>query len=394
MPTAGELYGRPWSEREHIIALHYYFLHENEPRHSACDHIQSLARLLGRTPGAVLMRLENYSSIDPSLEGKRVGLAHINALGRRVFDEWHLKRDALKLCAEAFIRDQKAEVMPSLFDPTPVRIPRAFDRYELVDHIGTGGSGTVFSCIEVNTQQLFAIKIIQADKLYDDETLHRFRREIRALKSREHQNIIRLHEDNLDSERHFPAYVMDFGSHWLTSYADQTARQQMTRNRPVLSPTLAKQILDSVFDAVHSLHTSNPRLIHRDINPNNVLRLRNGVWVLADFGLAKFITSAPFSTSFKTTTQRGWGTEFYTAPEQYHSFLNVDERTDVYSLGMLIWELFTTTGPPPDREHHGLSDSLAQVYKQATHRDLAARFQSVADLRSAFETAFADLAST
>ncbi len=389
MSTAKDLYGRPWSEREYIIVLHRYFLHQNEPHHSTCDYIQDLARLVGRTPGAVSMRMENYASIDPSLDKKRVGLSHINAFGKKVFEDWSSKKESLALCAEAFVRDQQsAEAMP-LFDPIPVRIPRAFDHYELVDQIGVGGSGAVFSCIDVTTQILYAIKIIQADKIYDDETLHRFRREIKALKSREHPNIIRIHEDNLDSERHFPAYVMDFGSHSLTSFADQTAKEQ-GRARPILDHCVSKDILDSVFNAVHSLHASNPRLIHRDINPNNVLRMPNGTWVLADFGLAKFITSAPFTTSFKTTTQRGWGTEWYTAPEQYSSFLSADHRTDIYSLGVLIWELFTTIGPPPDRDHLGLSEPLSRVFKTATHRDVNCRFQSVAELRAAFELAYAE----
>lgn len=390
MSTATELYGRPWSEREYIIVLDHYFRHENQPRHPGCEHIQSVARLIGRTAGAVSMRMENYSSIDPSLEGKRIGLPHINALGRRVFEYWYSKRDALRECAAAFIRDQKMDVSPSLFDPISVRLPRAFNRYELVDQIGTGGSGAVFSCVDVDTQQLYAIKIIHADRTYDDETLHRFRREIKALKSREHPHVIRLHEDNLDSERNFPAYVMDLASHSLTSFVDQIAREQPVRSRPYLPPILAKEIVHSIFEATHALHTNNPRLIHRDINPNNVLWMPGGTWVLADFGLAKFITSAPLTTSFKTTTQRGWGTEFYTAPEQYHNFRNVDHRTDIYSLGILIWELFTATGPPPDRDHLGLPEPLAQVYKQATHRDLNVRYQSVVDLRQGFDAAHAE----
>jgi len=322
------------------------------------------------------------------MSGKRAGLSHINALGRRVFDHWYTRQDALAECAAAFSRDRQSQFVPSLFEPNRVQIPRAFEHYELVDQIGVGGCGTVFSCIEVETQQLFAIKIISTDKIHDQEAIHRFRREIKALKSRAHPNIIRLHEDNLDSERNFPAFVMDFASHSLTSFVEAVSREQSNRRRPLLSSSQASEIIAAIFEAVHALHTDSPRIMHRDINPNNILRLPNGSWVLADFGLAKFISSAPLMTSFHTTTQRGWGTQWYTAPEQYHNFRDVDERTDIYSLGILIWELFTEGNPPPDRDHLGLTEPIAAVYSKATHRDPSQRYQSVGHLRSAFDDIF------
>lgn len=381
MATAGELYGRPWSEREFIIVLHYYFEHRNEPRHAGCRYVEELSEVLGRTSGAILMRMENYASIDPDLRGARVGLININALGRRVFNEWCMKTDALRDCARAFIRDSKATNLPTLFDPHPVRVPKAFGKYELVDKIGEGAAGIVFSCINTNDNCPFAIKIIRTEGIYDPNVFHRFLREIHALKAVSHPNVINLYEDNLESERNFPAFVMDLAAHSLTGYAEEIYRGQDTLLRPVVPCQEAMCIIRSVLDAAEALHSNSPRLIHRDINPNNVLQLPDGRWALADFGLAKFLSTAPVSTSFRTTTERGWGTTWYAAPEQYNNFSTTDERSDIYSVGMLMWELFSSCGPPPSERDSGLDDAMEAVFRKATARDPSQRYATIRELR-------------
>lgn len=386
MTTPAELYGRPWSEPDYIIVLNQYFLHRHESAHTGCDHVKEVAQAIGRTPAAVAMRMENFASIDPEIS-QRSGLSHINALGRRIFQDWSSDTDAIKKCADTLLRDIRARNVPTLFNPHPIRIPKAFDRYELVDQIGEGGSGVVFSCVAVDTQEVFAIKIIKAEHMHDPEALHRFHREIRALKSIEHPNIIRLHEDNLESERNFPAFVMDHAVHSLTSYAEEISRGCAIRQRPVVDRATAITIMQSMLRAICRLNANHPRVIHRDLNPNNVLLLKDGTWVVADFGLAKFLRTAPVSTSFQTTTQRGWGTGWYTAPEQYRSFTEADQTADIYSLGMLLWELFTTDSPPPHHAHLGLSGPLIEIWTRATERNPADRYHSVDEFRTAFDVA-------
>ncbi len=386
MNTPRELYGRPWSEPEYLIVLHYYYRHHGQSRHSSCEYIKDVADILGRTAGAVSMRMENYASIDPELAGQRTGLSHINRFGKKLFDYWSPKREALAETAEAFLRDLKSRNAPTLFNPGPVRMPRAFDRYELVDQIGEGGTGVVFSCIDALTQKLFAMKIIRTDRIYDDEAISRFRREIRILKSISCDSVIKLHEDNLETEKNFPAFVMDFASDSLTSYFNL----KQGGERPVLPSQEAKRILDSCFAAISALHMNSPKLIHRDLNPNNLLYV-NSKWVLADFGLAKFIGTAPLMTSFQTNTQRGMGTQWYTAPEQYRDFKDVDQRADIYSLGILIWELFTSTYPPPELHNLELPRRLQELVQRACSRDRDCRFSSIQEMQSDFEIAFAEL---
>lgn len=384
MTTPEHLYGRPWSEAEFLIVLHYYFKHHDDPKHERTPFVQELSRTLGRTVSSILMRMENYASIDPTVQETRVGLIHINEFGRRLFEKWKDQPDALGLTAGVLIRQAEQRDVPTLFNPSPIRIPKAFDRYELVDQLGGGASGLVFSCIDTQTGNAFAIKIIHSHIVQDAEMFHRFLREIRALKSINHRNVITLHQDNLESERNFPAFVMDLATHSLTGYLEEMRRRQNTRKRPILQFNESEAIILSAMDAVEALHINQPKLIHRDVNPNNLLLLPDGRWVLADFGLAKFLSTAPVSTSFQTTTHRGWGTMWYTAPEQYDDFMNSTEQTDVYSLGMLIWELFSTTAPPPSDRDLGLPERLASLHLRATDRDPKKRHSGINELRREF----------
>jgi serine/threonine-protein kinase len=336
--------------------------------------------------------MENYASIDPTVQETRVGLMHMTEFGRRIFEKWKDQREALALTAGVLIRQAEQKDVPDLFNPSPIKIPKAFGRYELVDQLGEGTSGLVFSCIDTESGKAFAIKIIHSHIVQDAEIFHRFLREIHALKAVTHRNVIALHQDNLDTERNFPAFIMDLATHSLTGYLEEVRHGQSERKRPILHFTESESIIKAAMESVEALHQNRPKLIHRDINPNNLLRLPDGHWVLADFGLAKFLSTAPVSTSFRTKTHRGWGTMWYTAPEQYDDFMNATERSDIYSLGILIWELFTTTGPPPTDQ--GLSERLARLYRKATARDPNQRHRSVDELRSDFVMAMKDDAQT
>ena len=202
---ASQLYGRPWTEREYIIVLDGYFDTKGRPRHVNTEEIQELARLLGRTPASVYMRMENFASVDPDARMERRGLPKIGPVGQRIFQAWVGKRDHLRSCAQVLIRDVEASRTSSmsLFEPDPVVLPKAFGKYELLDLLGQGGFGSVYSCLNAETQQVGALKIIQVEKARDHESVHRFLREIRALRFVKHQNVIRLHEDNLETERAF-----------------------------------------------------------------------------------------------------------------------------------------------------------------------------------------------
>jgi serine/threonine protein kinase len=131
-----------------------------------------------------------------------------------------------------------------------------------------------------------------------------------------------------------------------------------------------------------------PPIIHRDVNPNNILRLPSGAWFLADVGLAKFLQGHT-STAFITKASRGLGTAFYAASEQYTDFKHTDERADIFAVGTLLWELFTNLTPPPipgDAINCGLPKPLSAVYSRATKRVSSERYSSVKELRDQYGT--------
>jgi serine/threonine protein kinase len=388
MANPSQLYGRPWSEREYIIVLYSYFKNRDKPRHHLCDYVVDLAKLLGRTPGAIVMRMENYASVDPDDNAK--GLINISALGQQVFKFWHDKPDSLRDCAELLIRDSQHAGLPDLFDPDPVKVPRAFGKYELLDLLGSGGFGSVYSCINSEDQKAYAMKIISADKVSDSEMLSRFRREIRALKSLEHPNVVKIHEDNLDEERNFPAFVMDLGKCTLGQYLEEKLVHVTDRHvRPRLPEAEAIEIMEAAIDAVRSLHTNSPKVLHRDIKPDNLLRMGNNRWALADFSLAKFAAGAVVTTTFATLSHKGWGTDGYSAPEQWQDFKRTDERADIYSLGVLVWELFSPSWPPLDRDSLQLPPLLQKLVLKATERDRSRRHISIEDFGKEFKQAVA-----
>jgi serine/threonine protein kinase len=165
--------------------------------------------------------------------------------------------------------------------------------------------------------------------------------------------------------------------------------------RPFLPESDAIVIMRDVMDAVQAIHQHSHPLVHRDINPQNILRFSDGRWVLADFGLAKFLKHPPAVASATYATSNrldgGWGKEPYTAPEQWRRFGDVDERADVYSLGVLLWELFSAEYPPIRDGVTGLPEALVPVFLCAHQHDRSSRYRSVAEFRNAFEQAVTTL---
>ena len=376
MTNARSLYGKPWSEREYIIVLHHYLLHRDEPKHTNAPFVKEV----------VAMRMENYTSIDPEMSEARAGLTNINRLGKRLFNKWVSAPESLRDCADLLMREAKGKRQGDLFDPSPVQIPKVFGHYEIADLIGEGGFGVVYSCIEIETNKLFALKIVRADKLFDSEALSRFRREIKILKTIDHPNVVKIREDNLDSERNLPAFVMKLATCSLAEYIQNKRVESGRGNFPILDRPEAVHIVQSVLDGLNALHRNEPPVLHRDVNPSNIL-LADDEWVLADFGLAKFASAAPATSTFFTTTRHGVGTQNYAAPEQYFNFTETGFATDVFSIGMLMWELFTDLGPPMDRRDLGLGEKMNAVVDKATHRDANLRYQSMREMREAFLSA-------
>ncbi|MCB9839020.1 MAG: protein kinase [Phycisphaeraceae bacterium] len=383
-------YGRPWTEAEFLAVLDAYLRHRGEPNHRDVSWVGELAALLGRSPAAVVMRLENYAAVDPAVDDRR-GLDKGGRRCRDIYVEWHEKPDALRDLARIHLDHVRAARLPNLFEDEVVPIPRAFGKYELMDPLGEGGFGAVYSCLDTATGEQRAIKVIQRSRIPDPEAFPRLRREIRLLRKVHHTNVIRLFDDSLDDDRSDPAYVMELARCSLASYlAEREAEGRASGGqiRPALDHTESTNIICCVLSAVCALHGEH-RIIHRDITPANVfLKNDSSEWMLADFGLAKLIATISHGQSFITrASQGGFGTEHYAAPEQWGQFADCDERVDIYSIGVLIWALFTTEYPPKQSSHLGIPGPLEALVHKATAHHAADRHGDIAELTDAFEEA-------
>lgn len=386
MESAKSLYGQPWSKRELVITLHYYFLNRNRLVRDDSGYVHEVALLLGRTPASIRMRMENFASLDQQGKSAQRGLANGGPRCREIFLRWKDRLEELRAGTE-FLLDEQRTTEPDLFSQERLVLPMAFQKYEMHDHIGDGGFGSVFSCVDTHCGKAYAIKILRAEDRFDKQKLHRFFREIRILRSFRHEHVIRLHEENLESEQAFPAFVMDLADCSLTQYFGELKEEG--RTRPYLERNVAATTFRAMCSAVRALHMHSPRIIHRDINPNNILLLPSGTWVLADFSLSKFISTPAIASSFVTNTRRLGGTTFYAAPEQYDNFVKTDERTDIFALGMLLWELFTKASGSawPQMAEPELPQGLDSVFKKAVEREQAARYQTVDEMLADYERA-------
>ena len=384
MQTAADLYGKPWSKNEYLIVLSAYFRTCDQSNETVERAIHDVSHLIGRTNRSVGMRFANFASIDPDFRDLKRGLNHVDQRCRSIFSEWRERREILHEVAEALRSDLEGG-NGMLFDLHRVRMPYAFRRYELGDLIGEGAFGAVYSCVDTKTDESRAIKILRLDRIEESSMLHRFRREIKILRTVSHRNVISLHEDNLETEERFPAFVMDLAECSLPEHLSELSIVN-PQHRPVLQTRDALGIMSDVMSGVIALHEHEPTIVHRDINPNNVLRMPDGRWVIADFTLSKFLLGTA-STYVTATTRRGWGTTYYAAPEQWRDFKAADHRSDIHALGAVIWDLFTSGWPPPHESALQLTPKLDVVVRKAMARDPDHRYVTVRELLEDFVAA-------
>lgn len=400
MAEASELYGREWREFDFAITFDAYLNRRTDRWDVRTPQVAELATFLGRTPASVLMRMQNFASIDPMVSGRR-GLNRCGVRCKQFFQRWVDDQTGLRKCVELLRRDHDAAI-PGLFSPTDISLPAAFNgKYELYDLIGEGGFAWVMQCIERSTGHPFAMKILKSDLVRDEDAFARFRREIRILRDIKHAGIIDIFDDNLDDEKDRPAFVMELGTNSLQQYIadrrDPDIEPSPSAVPPFVDRSIAVEIMRDILDAAQAMHSHCDRLIHRDISPQNILLRSNDRWILSDFGLAKFLKNPArlLTTSFTTASnQHGWGKDWYTAPEQWKSFRDVDERADIYAIGVLIWDLFSDEYRPIRRDKPGLPEPLDGVFLHAYEHERVDRYGSIAELRSEFEKAIGEVSNS
>lgn len=211
-------------------------------------------------------------------------------------------------------------------------IGQSIERYNILSQIGEGGMATVYKALDTCLHREVALKVIRTERLTletMDKTLKRFQREARALAKLTHTNIVPIMDFGEFEGK--PFLVMPFISGW-------TLKERLGRPIPWQE---SARILIPIGRALQYAHQQ--KIIHRDVKPSNILLDPSGDSLLTDFGVAKILIDTE-ETSDLTGTGMGIGTPEYMSPEQFQG-TGMDARTDVYSLGVVFYEMVTGKKP-------------------------------------------------
>jgi predicted Ser/Thr protein kinase len=299
------------------------------------------------------------------------------------------------------------------FVPPPVEaIARLFPQLEVLELIGRGGMGAVYKARQPGLDRLVALKILPPRAGSDPGFAERFTREARALARLSHPNIVGVYDFGQVSGAGVspaspagapPAAAADAPSsarqpstlnsqplsclhYFLMEYVDGPNLRQLERAGK-LSPREALQIVPQICEALQYAHDEG--IVHRDIKPENVLLDKKGRVKIADFGLAKILGREPQDFHL-TGVGQVMGTPNYMAPEQVEHPQSVDHRADIYSLGVVFYEMLTGELPlgkfaPPSRKVQ-VDVRLDDVVLRALEKEPERRYQTASQVKTAVET--------
>jgi serine/threonine protein kinase len=266
------------------------------------------------------------------------------------------------------------------FTPPPLaQLAKLFPQLEILEPIGKGGMGAVYKARQPALDRFVALKILAPRSGSDSDFASRFAREARALAKLNHPNIVG---------------VYDFGAtnglnYFIMEYVDGPNLRQIEQAGK-LSPREALQIIPQICAALQFAHDEG--IVHRDIKPENVLVDKKGRVKIADFGLAKILGHEP--QDFRLTGARDvMGTPHYMAPEQLEKPQEVDHRADIYSLGVVFYEMLTGELPlgkfqPPSSCARGVQVDvrLDEVVLRALAKEPERRYQHISEVKTRVET--------
>lgn len=268
--------------------------------------------------------------------------------------------------------------------PEPGRGQLVAGRYELLGLLGEGGMGAVYKARDTKLDELVALKMLRRELIANSDVLERFRREVKLARRVTHRNVARAHDIGEHNGQPFMTMELVQGE----SLARLLAKQG---RRPVKQVLEIAQGLCAGLAAAHDVG-----VVHRDLKPDNVLIAEGGRVVVTDFGIARAIGPGIAALTHGDIV----GTPTYMAPEQAEGLVNIDARADIYSLGVILFELFTGRVPftgssafavalarlsssPPDPRTFGVPDAAAALVLRCMARDPNGRFSSVTKVAEA-----------
>jgi serine/threonine-protein kinase len=277
-------------------------------------------------------------------------------------------------------------------------------KYRILSKLGEGGMGVVYKARHVRFDEVWALKLVSTSLLEDPTFLQRFNAEAVLMRKLDHPNALRVHDID-ETEDGRPFIVME--------YVEGRDLASLLADGP-MDPVRAARIVMQACEALGAAHRLG--IIHRDIKPTNIMVSRGADGgdhaKVFDFGIAKVKEGSPLGGASLTQTGMIVGTPAYMSPEQAQGLRGekLDGRTDLYSLGIVLYEMLTGSVPftgetpmqlllahvqnaPPDPRtiRAELPAALAEIVLRALEKDPAKRFANAAEMRDALAAAVADL---
>ena len=293
-----------------------------------------------------------------------------------------LEEPAFKPTAATLIEADRAESL----------VGRRIGHYEIISKIGRGGMGEVYLARDTSLDRRVALKLLPADFMTDAERVRRFTQEAKAASALDHPNLCAIHEVGQSSSFLYIAM----------QYVEGVTLRQLIGSRPLKLDALLSISLQAA-DALAAVHDLS--IVHRDIKSDNIIVTPKGQAKVLDFGLAKLTSSrarADVSETETELTRTGvvMGTPSYMSPEQAQGE-RVDHRSDIFSLGVVIYEMATGEVPfkrkssaetmnavinephtPVTEINEEIPTELSAVIDRALSKDPAGRYQSVGEMLS------------
>ncbi len=260
--------------------------------------------------------------------------------------------------------------------PTPAELAPRFPQLEIIELLGQGGMGAVHKVRQRELDRWAALKILPDEVAHDPSFAERFQREARALALLGHQHIVTVYEFGQRDGVYF----------LLMEYIDGVTLRQAIRAGQITAKD-ALAIVTQICDALQFAHEEG--VVHRDIKPENILIDKRGRVKIADFGLAKLLGNSPELPNL-TGTHQVMGTPMYMAPEQMEGTRGVDHRADIFSLGVVFYELLTGELPlgrfaPPSQKYQ-LDVRLDDVVLRTLEKEPDRRYQQASDVKCDVES--------
>ena len=275
--------------------------------------------------------------------------------------------------------------MPTTF----LNVAQALEgRYQILKELGRGGMGIVFHAYDKQLKEQVAIKILSPLLSNDPDALERLKREVSAARRITHSNVIRIHDISEVNGLHFISM----------EYFHGTNLKEHIKRNGALSPMQAFNLAAQICDGLEAAHREG--VVHRDLKSQNIILDPTNRVKIIDFGLARTAHMEGM-----TATGLIMGTPEYMAPEQVAG-KKIDERADIYSLGIILYELFTGRVPftgdsaiavgfmqikeepvPPTKVNPGVSPEIEKIICKALQKDPIYRYRTMSDLKADLQAA-------